>query len=307
MDLYYGESDMVFILVGSGNYTISCSDTNVADVLLDGSEITITGKAVGKATVTVTDMTSGITTDIIVTVSYKDLKLERNNVTMYYGEMTNVYINSGNGEYSVSNSSPGVIDVSLDGSTITIEAKATGNATVMVTDTTSGMTAFIIVTVTYADLKLERNNVTMYYGETTKVDIVSGNGEYSVSNSSPGVIDVSLDGSTITIEAKATGKATLTVKDLVTGMTTEIVVTVTYKDLLLSVNEIDLLTGETTRVRITSGNGTYSASCSDPSIVDVRIRNSYVLITGEESGTTTITVYDEISGMTADINVTVSD
>ncbi len=233
------------------------------------------------------------------------LALSRNEVDIYYGESDKVVIASGSGNYTVSCPDTIIVDVSLDGSTVMIKAKAIGKASVIVTDMVSGMTADIIVAVSYRDLELDMNNVSMYCGKTTKVKIVSGNGNYTVSNTSPNIIDVSLDGPTITITGKDAGKATVTVTDTTSGMTADILVTVSYMDLLLSVNELAIFPGETANVNITSGNGAYSVSSSDPSIVDVAVDGSTIILAGKEKGIATIVVYDDRSGKTGDISVKV--
>ena len=67
----YGSSATVNISSGYGPYDITCSDENIVGVSLNGTQLNITGKAVGTAVVTVTDTATGYTKDINVAVNKK--------------------------------------------------------------------------------------------------------------------------------------------------------------------------------------------------------------------------------------------
>ena len=64
----YGSSAKVDISFGYGPYTVTCSNEYYVGVSLNGTLLNIMGKRVGTAVVTVTDMETGYTKDITVTV-----------------------------------------------------------------------------------------------------------------------------------------------------------------------------------------------------------------------------------------------
>ena len=59
------------------------------------------------------------------------------------------------------------------------------------------------------------------------IEIISGEGSYSISNSNPAVVAATLSGTTISIKAKAAGEAEVTVKDVLSGATEIVKVKVT--------------------------------------------------------------------------------
>ena len=104
----YGSSATVNISSGYGPYTVTCSDENLVEVSLDGTQLSITGKAVGTAVVTVTDTATGYTKDINVTVNAEPLTISNNTVEVTAGESATVEITSGSGNYSVKSSDASV-------------------------------------------------------------------------------------------------------------------------------------------------------------------------------------------------------
>ncbi len=158
-------------------------------------------------------------------------------------------------------------------------------------------------------LALSTDKVEVETGKSATVEITSGSGSYEIfSNSAPNVADATLSGNTITITAKTAGTTTITIKDKGTGQTADISVTVTQKEstsLTLSTYSVELNTGNSTTVQITSGNGGYTVSVDKPSIATATISGTKITITGVAAGTAKVTVKDN-SGQIAYINVTVS-
>ncbi len=145
-DIENGLSKTVSITQGSGNYSITSSNSSVVEASLSGTTITLNGKGTGTATVTVTDTQTGRTAEISVTVTA--LTLSANSASVEINKSTTVSITSGSGSYSVASSDNNVVGASLSGTTITLNGVAVGTATVTVTDTKTGKTAEISVTVT---------------------------------------------------------------------------------------------------------------------------------------------------------------
>ena len=89
---------------------------------------------------------------IYVGDTYKAFEVSKSNVELFAGRRTTVEITSGSGYYKVSSSAPNVAEASLSGSTITIKGVSAGLAVVVVTDTKSGSSQYIIATVKQAYL-----------------------------------------------------------------------------------------------------------------------------------------------------------
>jgi hypothetical protein len=77
------------------------------------------------------------------------------------------------------------------------------------------------------DLQIALQSVEMEVGEKVEFDITSGNGTYDIESSDKEVAIASVNGEKVKIEALNIGSATITVKDIKTGQTATIAVTVT--------------------------------------------------------------------------------
>jgi formylglycine-generating enzyme required for sulfatase activity len=96
-----------------------------------------------------------------------DLTLSTNTVSLEVGGSSIVEIMAGSGSYTVVSDKPSVATAELNGSTITITPVSAGTATITVTDTQSGQTATIAVTIS--------NNIPTAAKETFTVNGVSFN------------------------------------------------------------------------------------------------------------------------------------
>ena len=134
-------------------YSASSSDDAIADATVDGSMVTIMGKAVGMATITVTatDMYGdSATQDIEVTVETSNVAPMPSGtippITVVAGEMSaamdmSEYFTDADDTltYTTASSDATVADATVDGSMVTVNGIAAGTATIMVTATDTGM------------------------------------------------------------------------------------------------------------------------------------------------------------------------
>ena len=301
----YGSSATVNISSGYGPYDITCSDGNLVGVSLNGTLLSITGKAVGTAVVTVTDTATGYTKDINVTVNAEPLTFSKNTVEVTAGESATVEVTSGSGNYSVKSSDPSVATATVSNGIVTVISVAGGTATITVTDTQSGQSATIEVTVAYLPLALSSSSVSLIVGDEGTVEITSGSGSYSVQSSDSEIATAVVDGTSVKVTAAGTGSATITVIDTKSGQTATIEVTVDYLPLVLSSNSLTLTIGDESSVNITSGSGNYSVESSDDNVVFAELDGNAVSILAYGGGSATITVTDTQSGQMATIEVTV--
>ncbi len=78
----------------------------------------------------------------------------------------------------------------------------------------------------FPNLTISKSIVELIVGNTTTVEITSGSGNYEITNSNTTVIEATLEGTTITIKGLSGGSAVVTVKDLSSGQTAKIDVSV---------------------------------------------------------------------------------
>ena len=161
----------------------------------------------------------------IILHGQKELSLSVNEISLSKGNSATIVITSGYGSYTVSSTDTNIADATLSGSTVIITGKNGGTTVVKVIDTISGNIEEVNVKV-LAPLSFSANSAELEVGETTTINITSGNGNYEVTSSNTNVVEASLSGTTIALTGKAKGVATVTVKDVVIGSTDEISVTV---------------------------------------------------------------------------------
>lgn len=161
----------------------------------------------------------------IILHGQKELSLSVNEISLNKGNSATIVITSGYGSYTVSSTDTNIADATLSGSTVIITGKKGGTTVVKVIDTISGNIEEVNVKV-LAPLSFSANSAELEIGKTTTINITSGNGNYEVTSSNANVVEASLSGTTIVLTGKAKGNATVTVKDVVTGSTEDISVTV---------------------------------------------------------------------------------
>lgn len=145
-------------------------------------------------------------------------------INLEVGESTTVEITAGSGEYGVTNLNSDKAKATLQGTTITIEALAVGDAKIVVTDMKTGQKIIIEVTVTqgttYPDIALSTQEVYLNVGDTEQIEVTSGSGSYSIWVYAPEVANVTISGKIITIKALSLGSTIVKVTDEVTKKTT---------------------------------------------------------------------------------------
>ena len=146
ISLSKGNSATIVITSGYGSYTVSSTNTNIAEATLSGSTVIITGKNGGTTVVKVIDTISGNIEEVNVKV-LAPLSFSANSAELEIGKTTTIDIITGNGNYEVTSSNANVVEVSLSETTIVLTGKAEGIATVTVKDVVTSITDEISVTV----------------------------------------------------------------------------------------------------------------------------------------------------------------
>ena len=163
----------------------------------------------------------------------------------------------------------------------------------------------------YSPPILSENTISILVGNTGNIRISSGSGEYEAISSNPEVATATISNlhenyAILLINTLKPGAATITVKDIKSGQTAEIAVTV-LDHLSFAISEnIDLKVGESSTVDIISGSGSYSIEKIEPTgVVAASISENHISIEALTAGTATITVKDDKSEETAAIEVKV--
>lgn len=170
------------------------------------------------------------------------------------------------------------------------------------------------------DLLLETYTHTMEPGQQSNIGVLAGSGNYHFSNSNEDVVKMEWDsGMFINITALKKGTATITVTDTETGQTADLVVTVAYNDLKLSDNKTSFAQRQV--IYLKSGNYDYSVETSDENIVTAYVdtipgdsiyampreawNDYHVVLLAHNDGQAVVTVKDNKSGQTAEIEVNI--
>jgi len=286
-----GTTAEVAITAGNGNYTLQVADNSKATATIVGNKVRIEGKAAGTTKVTVKD-SQNKTAEISVTVSPRNLAVEKMRVELNAGANTLVAITNGNGGYTAVSEDNNKVTAQIEGNGIRITAKAAGTAKVTVKDSANKQVEIVVVVRPY-NLTVDKNEVEVNVGATAEVAIRSGNGGYSVPMYDNTKVQVAIVGSTVRITGKAAGETSVTVKDS-QDKTVEIIVTVKGTDLELAQANVEVNVGATADVAIVKGTAPYTVSVINSSVATAQIiGGNKVRITGKAPGATKVTVGDD--------------
>lgn len=157
------------------------------------------------------------------------LDIDKTSLSLQQGTSQEITITRGSGNYTFSVAPDKVVSVERIDKRIIVRGIATGNATITLTDTQSGQTKTINVTVTAAipNLALAQTTASVELGKSQNISISSGSGSYEVTSANGTIASAVEVRGIVNITAKATGTTTVTVKDTQSGQTQTISVTVT--------------------------------------------------------------------------------
>ena len=286
-----GTTAEVAIFSGNGGYTVQVADNSKVTASVVNNKVRIEGKAAGTTKVTVKD-SQNKTAEISVTVSPRNLAVEKMRVELNAGANTLVAITNGNGGYTAVSEDNNKVTAQIEGNGIRITAKAAGTAKVTVKDSANKQVEIVVVVRPY-NLTVDKNEVEVNVGATAEVAIRSGNGGYSVPMYDNTKVQVAIVGSTVRITGKAAGETSVTVKDS-QDKTVEIIVTVKGTDLELAQANVEVNVGATADVAIVKGTAPYTVSVINSSVATAQIiGGNKVRITGKAPGATKVTVGDD--------------
>ncbi len=234
------------------------------------------------------------------------LNLSQGNVNLNIGQSTTITAGSGvyNPSYYVaSNSNSNVASAYASGNQITITGNNSGNATIGIClSGNSSMCSNVYVTVNggynYGNLNFSQNNITINAGQSASVNIYSSySGTYYVSsNSNSSVVSASVSGATVNLYGQNTGSSNVTVCQNNGSTCGTIYVTVqgsSSGSVTFSQNNLNLNASQSQSVTLYgyySNNNFYINGNTNSNAVSTSLSGSQLTITGQNSGSSTITV-----------------
>lgn len=239
-----------------------------------------------------------------------EITLDRTEVTVPCGGTAQVIVTAGSGDYSVVLPQVTTATAVTHGDTIILHGKTDGMVSGVVRDNLSGMTAQLKVSVTSAQqlLRLSQYDAGLPIGSYLTLSVLSGSGDYTAEVADEAIASAKVGPSGIRIVGLKEGNTTVSVKDNATGAVGKCEITVSMRAFKLDLPEPTLTFpyGETRIIGILSGNGTYSVKSADPAIAGVEYQSRQFVITGIKPGTTTVTLTDDISGESREVEVVIT-
>ena len=300
---------------GSSLYVSNNSNPVVANINLNGNQVTINAIAQGSTVFTVCSSTTNCAS-VYVTVQNSGvaaLSFSQSNVTVASGQTVSVTITGGTGVYTVlSNSNPSVIQTNVVGSILNISTNSTyGSATLTICSSNQvgcGIITAAAGTVSSTGVTFSQSNPSIAIGQTTTVSLYGGSNYTVSSNSNTSVVQGTISNNTLTLFGISSGTATVTICQS-SGSCGTLTATVTGAgsggNITLSQSSINILTGQTLTVTISGGSVPYSLPAFSSNIFSASLNGNVITITGVASGSSLLTVCSASGGCTT-LSVTVN-
>jgi len=283
---------------GTGPYTATSDNSNVAAVSLQGVNLTITGLTAGTASIFVRDSAGTIVTLRVTVVGAAIVPLFTTappSVTIAISSTQTYGVGGGTGPYTATSSNVSVADVSLVGNSLKVTGITAGAANVVIRDS-QGATVNVAVTVPAATtvplFTTAPPSVTIAIGSTQTYGVGGGTGPYTATTSNSTVADVSLVGNSLKVLGLKAGSASIVVRDAV-GASTTVAVTVGLTPLSVTPNSATGIIDDILVATIVGGAPPYRASVGNILVATASIVGSDQLtIQLKQTGQTVITVLD---------------
>ena len=292
---------------GTGPYTATSDNSNVAAVSLQGVNLTITGLTAGTASIFVRDSAGTIVTLRVTVVGAAIVPLFTTappSVTIAISSTQTYGVGGGTGPYTATSSNASVADVSLVGNSLKVTGITAGAANVVIRDS-QGATVNVAVTVPAAStvplFTTAPPSVTIAIGSTQTYGVGGGTGPYTATSSNASVADVSLVGNSLTVTGITAGAANVVIRDS-QGATVNVAVTVpaasTVPLFTTAPPSVTIAIGSTQTYGVGGGTGPYTATTSNSTVADVSLVGNSLKVLGLKAGSASIVVRDAVGAST---------
>ena len=209
-----GSSQTYGVGGGTGPYTATSSNAGVADALLAGNSLKVTGITAGSANIVIRD-SQGATVNVAVTVPAAStiplFTTAPPSVSIAIGSSQTYGVGGGTGPYTATSSNAGVADITLVGNSLKVIGLKAGSASIVVRDSV-GASVTVAVTVGLTPLSVTPNSATGIIDDILVATIVGGTPPYRASVGNILVATASIAGSDqLTIQLRQTGQTVVTV------------------------------------------------------------------------------------------------
>ncbi|MEI6835723.1 MAG: hypothetical protein WCK59_02720 [Candidatus Falkowbacteria bacterium] len=286
-------------------YLLNNTNPQVANINLSGSQATVYANAYGQtvATICVLGTTSNCASAYITVQNSgaQPLTLSQSNLTIAYGQSSQVSILNSTGNYTIlNNSNPNVITASLNAQTITLNASNNGGSAA-ITICTTDMSACGIINATVGSLSssaltFNQTAPTLAVGQTLIVTISGSDGPYNISsNSNSSIVNAFISGNTLNLVGNGVGSSVVTVCSS-QGNCNSLTATVSYASnggaLSLSQTNLWLQVGQAASVVVSGGTAPYSFlnDASSATYFQTSLNNNILTLTGISAGSANINV-----------------
>jgi hypothetical protein len=304
-------------------YLLSNASPQVANISFSGNQITVVGLSSGQTTANICVVNSTSNSNcvnlyiIVQNSSSQSLSFSQNNTSIISGQNIQITVTGGNGFYKVqNNSNSSAISASLNGPLLTLYANGvTGSSTITVCSSDMGACGIVNASIgTYTSsgtgLSFSQTYPTITMGQTSVINISGGYGTYYISsNSNSNIAQTYISTSTVTIYGNNPGTTAITVcaPSGQCGTINPTVVASSGGALVLSQNNVGLVSGQVISVTISGGTAPYSVIHNSDGIAQYSLNGSVITITGVSAGSSNTTVCSSAGAcVTLNANVTSS-
>lgn len=174
----------------------------------------------------------------VKTELYDDLSLSEKTISLRMGEESTVLITGGSGSYKVQSDDSNIASAVLEKDKILITGKTLGITLIKVSDTLSGQSDNIKVSVEVPHLELSVNSLAIEGKGSKEILITKGSGSYQVKSEDPAIVSASINESTIVVTSEALGSTLIIIEDVLSKENVKVPVTVEAGRYELSLNQI---------------------------------------------------------------------
>ena len=316
LELYVGGANKQVEISGTNAGELSVSrqpDTGIATASLSGNILTITPKAAGTTSVVVKEANGNKTVTININVLATTITASPESVIAYVnGTNQTVTLGGENaGAFSIEKQPESYATASIQGNTLTIEPKSAGTTSVTVREANGNQTKEIPIEVRQTSIEATNTNVTAYVGGSNQEVEITGTylGELSIETpADESYAKVSLEGNALTIEPKAAGKTSVTIKEGNGNRTVTININVIASDITVDNPNVTAYVGGSDRTATISGDSLGALSISgnpNSKVATASLSGNTITIKPVGEGKTSVTVREANGNKTITVNITV--
>lgn len=278
-----GKQNTYSISGGKAPYTVSSSNTSVANSSAIAGAMTISSIASGSAQILIFDATgASVTISLTVEPGSSPLSLyttAASNITMASNSTVSYAIGGGTPPYQLSTNNPTVATATLNNSSFSINSIAAGSAKISIFDSTGNSLSIDVTTTSPGVIPIDTlpSSATANVGDSLQFSVHGGTPPYNVTVNNVSIATVSTptvltSGGSIFASLLNAGNTSINVVDAA-GQTKSISLTVNQQSTQLRLSPSTLTIGEDNLDDITlyifGGTGTYRAFTSDQTLTSV--------------------------------------